>query len=179
MADETLKNLSLPDDFADVVADFFQDFRSSLADHLPADIRELVRTTGDGLRKKRNKLLRSLADVLSINLEKLGLEKEQDISVPNLTSEQRDYLWKTLHKLDLMAFIGETLRRGTIFTRLLQEFDSLEIEVGLFGTPDSEWYKHPYIKIAGPPDPDGYRRSYQHAIDPEGGQPPSIQSWSG
>ncbi len=179
MADETLNNLSLPDDFADVVADFFQDFRSSLADYLPADIRELVGTTGDGLRKKRNKLLRSLADVLSIDLEKLELKKEQEVSIPDLTPERRDYLWKTLHKLDLMAFIEETLKRGTVFTQLLQEFDSLEIEVGLFSTADSKWYKRPYIKITGPPDPDGYRRSYQHAIDPKGGQPPSIQSWSG
>ena len=82
MADETLKNLSLPDDLADVVADFFQDFRSSLADYLPADIRELVQTTSDGLRKKRNKLLRSLADVLSIDLEKLELEKLLSMTFP-------------------------------------------------------------------------------------------------
>jgi len=179
MADETLKNLSLPDDFADIVADFFQDFRSGLADYLPADIRELAQTTGDGLKKKRSKLLRSLADVLSIDLEKLELKKEQDISVPDLTPEQRDYLWKTLHKLDLMAFIEETLKRGTVFTRLLQEFGSLEIEVSLFGAPDSEWYKRPCIRITASPDPDGHRHFFQRAIDPEGGQPPSIQSWSG
>ncbi len=179
MIDKALINLSLPGDFADVVADLFQDFRSNLAEYLPEDIRELVQTTSDSLREKRNKLLRSLADVLSIDLEKLELGKEQDISVPNLTPEQRDYLWKTLHKLDLIAFVEETLKRGTVFTRLLQEFDSLEVEISLFDTPDSEWYKRPCIEITGPPDPNGHRHFFQRAIDPDGGQPPSIQSWSG
>lgn len=79
----------------------------------------------------------------------------------------------------LIYFIEQTLRRGTTFTRLLQEFDSLEAEVGLLDKPDAEWHECPYIKIAGAPDPDGGQRSFQRAIDLEGGRLPSIQSRSG
>ena len=162
---ETFDKNRLTWEFTQDIVDKVKDLKSSLADYLPEEFRELARMSGEERKERQNKLLRSLAKVLFVDIEKLEPGKEVRISVSKLESEQREYLWRTLHELELMDIIG-ILQKGTSWTPLIQDFESTEVEVGLYNAPDYEKiHSHPYVRFFRT-NPDGSQHSIQlGAID--------------
>ena len=118
-------------------------WKNRLRDYIPEEFRKLAQMTGDELTERQNKLLRTLADVLSIDIEKLEQGQGICVPVPKLNAEQQNYLWQTLHELELMEIIG-TLRKGTCFSPLIEDFESVEVEVGRY----NESAFKPYVRLA-------------------------------
>jgi|GEM_PF-733893 len=150
--------------FTEDVVGKVSDLKTALLNLLPEEFRSLASMTDEELKRRRNELLRSLADALSVNLEELKLGEELSISVSDLTEDQRGYLWKTLHELELMEVLS-MLRGDTIFTPLIKDFHSVEVKLGLYKAPDlKEIHNHPYIRFVRP-NPDGSEHSIQIGID--------------
>ncbi len=155
MVDQTLKSFPLPDDFADVVKDLLGDVRSRMVDYLPEDIRKLAQTEGHKLEEMKCELLASLASFLFPDLDKLELGKGQRLSVPQMTPERRDYLRKTLQKLDLIQHIQMKLGHGSFYSVIIENFGSMKLRAGLYNSPGSEIHNRPYIRLIHPWPDDG------------------------
>jgi RNA polymerase sigma factor (sigma-70 family) len=147
MVDQTLKSFPLPDDFAGTVKDLLGDVKSKMMDYLPEDIRELAETGGHELEEVKRKLLASLTTFLFADLDKLELGKKQRLSVSDMTPEQRDYLRKTLQKIDFIQHIQMKLQHGSCFGVIIEHFDSMKLRAGLYNWPGREWHNTPYIKF--------------------------------
>jgi RNA polymerase sigma-70 factor (ECF subfamily) len=160
MAREGFKEEALTWKFTEDVVGKVSDLKTALLNLLPEEFRELASLSDEELRERRNELLRSLADTLSIDLEELKLGEELSISVSDLTEDRREYLWKTLHELELMEVLS-MLRGGTIFTPLIKDFHSVEVKLGLYKAPGwKEIHNRPYIRFVRP-NPDGSEHSIQ------------------
>lgn len=73
---------------------------------------------------------------------------------PARAAEQRDYLQKTLQKVDFILHFQTRLSRGPSFTAIIEDFDSMKLKAGLYNWPGNEIHSRPYIKFIRP-WPDG------------------------
>jgi RNA polymerase sigma-70 factor (ECF subfamily) len=160
MTRETFDEKRLTWEFIQDVVNKVTSLKSGLADYLPAKFQELAQLTEEDLTKRRNKLLRAVAAVLEVDIQKLKLGKVKCIPVSKMNDQQREYLWNALHELELIGIIV-TLRQGTIFTPLIRDFDSTEVEIGLYGNSSHRAsYDHPYVRLFRR-NPDGSHHSIQ------------------
>ncbi len=153
MVEETFDQNKLTWKFTQGVVDKVKNLKNRLPGYIPQEFMELVQMTVDELNERQKKLLRSLADVLSVDLEKFKLDQEHLVSVAELLPEQRDYLYQTLHELELITIIS-MLKRGTSFTPLIEDFQSIQVAFGLYDTSD---YR-PYVRFFRR-NPDGSQHS--------------------
>lgn len=148
MVKETFDRNRLTWNFTQDVVNKVAKLKTRLADYLPEEFSKLslLLLTDKELKARHNELLRTLADVLCVDLEALSDESIR-ICTSELNTEQRDYLWQVLHELELTAIV-RALRKGTIFASLIEDFQSVKVQIGRHNVPEMEkMHNHPYLRL--------------------------------
>lgn len=133
MVKEAFEKNKLEWEFTQDVVNRVSELKKNLVDYLPDKFQELARMPGDKLNERRNNLLRSLFEALSISPEEAGIEKTVTVRATDLSTEQKEYLWQTIHELELMDILS-TIKSGSSFSTLIRDFDKVEVEFGRYGT---------------------------------------------
>ncbi len=101
-----------------------------------------------------------MIDILSVSPEKVSIKERTTVQVPEMSDEQREYIWQALHELELMDIL-ETINNGSTFAHLIQDFNNTKIEVGRYDWPDNnKIHNKLYVQVYRP-NPDGGALSIQ------------------
>lgn len=163
MVKETFKQNKLTWQFTQDVVERVSQLKKDLTDYLPAEFHELAQMSKEELKERWNRLLRSLTEVLSVSPEAVTMEEEITFNVADLSEEQREYLYQTLHELELMEIV-DVIRNHSRWMILIQDFASVKVGVGHYNWPSNDKiHNKPYVRLYRP-NPDGSAHSMQMGL---------------
>ena len=166
MVKEIFEENKLEWKFTEDVVNSVSELKKSLADHLPDKFRELGRMSKDELSERQKHVLQSLVKVLSISPEEVGIERKVKIQTADMSDEEKEYLWQTLHELELIQMLIGIVD-GSTFLNEIQNFSDVTVEVGRYDASGDRLHNKLYVAFQILPNNDrnGYRSWNQALIE--------------
>jgi len=137
-------------EFTEDVVNSVSELKGSIIDHLPERFRKLGQMDRDELRERQKQVLLSLVGALSISAEEVEIEKDIKIPTAEMGEEQREYLWQTLHELELIEILFAVMDDSR-FREEVRKFSDVTVQVGRYNSPGKEHHNKLYVAFTIPP----------------------------